>query len=147
MFGSVSRVSESVVINATQSKVWQKVQSLDLSFWSEVVSVEPSSSAANASGLAIGSTRTVTFKDGTVQIYRVVEVSELEHSISYELVESTPPVSYMSSISTIKVMAVTSNDSAFVMWSSLFSSDGGVEVTEDSKFKKRDALADLAASF
>ncbi|PVU85802.1 hypothetical protein BB559_001565 [Furculomyces boomerangus] len=141
MLPSTSKVIESTVIKAPIESTWAVIRDLDLSFWSVV----ESSTLQGTSPLEIGSSRKIKFKDGTVQTVRIVEISELNRSISYELVESVPPVPFMSSVNVITVKKVTSDNTCFIEWETYFSSDGGVEATEDSRFKKREALADLAA--
>ncbi|KAI8323456.1 Bet v1-like protein [Martensiomyces pterosporus] len=130
---------ESRVIKAPVEKVWDALRSQDFKFWSIVKSVEQPASATE-----VGSTRKVAFNDGTVQQYRLVEFSELKHSLTYEIVESEPAVPVLSAQHTIHVLRVSADDTAFVQWSSDFSSDGSSAAVQDSKYKKLEALADLA---
>jgi len=58
-------------------------------------------------------------------------------------------LSYTSVISTIRCFAVTSGQhegATFVQWSGNFSSDADAGVIEDARFKRKEALADLAAA-
>ncbi|PVU88793.1 hypothetical protein BB561_005688 [Smittium simulii] len=142
MLGSSSKSYASTVINAPLSAVWNKTKDLDFSFWSAVQSCTLEANSPQE----VGGCRKVTFKDGTVQTFRVIEISEINNSITYELIDSTPAVSFMSVVSTISLNYVTSNNSCFVSWDTTFSSDGGIEVTQDSYFKKQDALSDLEKS-
>ncbi|KAJ1915478.1 hypothetical protein H4219_004296 [Mycoemilia scoparia] len=140
MASSSSKVTVSRVVKAPIDKVWDAIAELDFTFWSLV---ERSDLVGRSPG-EIGSIRKVTFKDKTVQKYKVLEISELDHFITYELIESDPPVPVMSAIYTIHAQRVTSDNTTFVKWSSEFSSDGGLEATQDSKYKKQEALADLS---
>ncbi len=52
-------------------------------------------------------------------------------------------------MSTIRLFPITSGKNeghTFVQWSGIFSSDAGAGVIEDAKYKRREALADLAAA-
>lgn len=73
----------------------------------------------------------------------------IEHYITYSIITSEPAMSYSSVVSTIRCWAVTSGEhenSTFIQWTGNFSSDAGADVIEDAKFKRREALADLARS-
>lgn len=109
-----------------------------------------------------------TFKDGTVLEVKQEEHSTINHYITYSIITSSPELSYSSVLSTIRCYPVTSGEgegSTFVEWSGNFSSDadaGALPLTysiinhvdltlttitatiQDAKFKRRDALADLA---
>lgn len=82
-----------------------------------------------------------------------------------QVITSKPELSYTSVLSTIRCYAVTSGDlegSTFVEWTGNFSSDAdagepasqchaviykaneGIGVIQDAKFKRREALAELA---
>ncbi|GAA5826747.1 hypothetical protein JCM10212_002456 [Sporobolomyces blumeae] len=60
------------------------------------------------------------------------------------VITSEPALSYSSVISTITLHSVTTDNSTFVEWSGSFASDADASVIEDGKFKRREALADLA---
>ena len=73
----------------------------------------------------------------------------IDHFITYSVIASTPALSYTSVISTIRCYAVTSGaheSSTFVRWSANFSSDADAGVIEDARFKRKEALADLAGA-
>ncbi|KAJ3128329.1 hypothetical protein HK098_004738 [Nowakowskiella sp. JEL0407] len=138
---SVSRVDESRVFNKSVESVWETIKPLNFKFWSAVSKVE-----VEGDPNAVGSVRKVTFKDGAVQKYRVLELSDLERFITYEVFESSPPTAYLSAFHTIRVKKVTHDNSSYVEWSSEFSSGTDtVSVVEDSRFKKREAFNDLAS--
>ncbi|KAJ2512614.1 hypothetical protein GGI11_000701 [Coemansia sp. RSA 2049] len=133
--------TESCVINAPVDKVWEVLRKQDFKFWSIVKTVELPESTSE-----VGGVRITTFNDGTVQKHRLVEYSELKRSLTYELIDSVPPVTTLSAQHSFRVYPVTSNDSAYVQWRSTFSSDDSVAAVADSKYKKLDALAELAKS-
>ncbi|KAJ1859350.1 hypothetical protein LPJ73_001798 [Coemansia sp. RSA 2703] len=130
---------ESRVINASLTKVWSALKTQDFAFWSLVKSVEAPSSSQE-----VGGTRTVTFNDGTVQVYRLTEFSETNNSFSYEIVDSTPAIDVLSATHRIRVFPVTADNTTFVQWTSDFAAEGALEAVQDAKYKKAEALADLA---
>ncbi|KAJ2714540.1 hypothetical protein H4R19_001677 [Coemansia spiralis] len=132
---------ESRVIRAPVTRTWDALRCQDFAFWSLVKAVKFSTGP-----LEVGGTRTTTFVDGTVQKHRLLALSEADRSLTYELIDSDPAVASLSAQHTLRVFSVTADDSSFVQWSSDFSSDRAPEVVEDSKFKKLDALAELAKS-
>ncbi|CAF9925092.1 MAG: hypothetical protein HETSPECPRED_005741 [Heterodermia speciosa] len=72
----------------------------------------------------------------------------INNYITYSVIASTPALSYTSVLSTIRCYAVTSGPhegSTFVQWSANFSSDADAGVIEDARFKRTEALADLAS--
>jgi len=88
-----------------------------------------------------------TFKDGTVQEVKQEEHSSIYNYITYSIIDSNPAITYTSVISTIRCFEVTSGPSAgstYVQWSAHFSSDADAGVIEDARYKRKEALADLA---
>jgi len=108
-----------------------------------------------------------TFKDNAVIEVKQEEHSSINHYITYSVITAQPELTYSSVVSTIRCYAVTSGEaegSTFVEWTGNFSSDadagmythfwwmgGGCSLTilfagviQDAKFKRREALADLA---
>ncbi|KAJ2844034.1 hypothetical protein J3B02_005089 [Coemansia erecta] len=131
--------TESRVIKAPLGKVWAIIKTMNFSFWSLVKSVESSSSSQQ-----IGSTHTATFTDGTTQVYRVVEFSEINNSLTYEIIDSQPAIGVLSATNRIRVYPVTADDTTFVQWTSDFAAQGSQEAVEDAKYKKLEALSELA---
>jgi hypothetical protein len=87
----------------------------------------------------------------------------IDHFITYSVISAQPELSYSSAVSTIRVYPVTSGQHeghTFVTWTGNFSSDADASelyldtiqalsltqsgVIQDAKFKRREALADLA---
>ncbi|KAJ2469998.1 hypothetical protein EV174_006177, partial [Coemansia sp. RSA 2320] len=118
---------ESCVINASLEKVWNALRSQDFKFWSLVKSVEHAASPSE-----VGSVRNVTFKDGTVQQYRLLELSEIKRSLTYEIVDSEPAVVFLSAQHTLQVSPVTANNTSFVQWISDYSYDGAEAAVLDA---------------
>ncbi|KAJ9094849.1 hypothetical protein QFC19_007778 [Naganishia cerealis] len=89
-----------------------------------------------------------TFKDGTVQEVKQEEHSSLDHYITFSIISSQPALSYSSVLSTIRCYPITSGEfegSTYVTFSGSFAGDADAGVIEDGRFKRRDALKDLAA--
>jgi hypothetical protein len=134
-----TRVYESRVIQAPIDKVWEKIRSLDLSLWLDTVNKVELTGAAGE----VGSLRRVTFKDGTLQVFHLLELSDLHHSVTYDIIESHPAITVMSAVHTISLKRVSHDNTTLIEWSSDFSNDVNQEVLQDSKFKKQEGFASL----
>ncbi|KAL8706084.1 MAG: hypothetical protein Q9201_000849 [Fulgogasparrea decipioides] len=135
-------VTESAIISAPLAQVWHliKLQSFHR-FWSALKTASYIKEPATSPETDIVKWE---FKDGTVQDVKQEEHSAINHFITYSVIASTPALTYSSVISTIRCYAVTSGEqegSTFVTWSGNFS-----RVIEDARFKRTEALADLAAA-
>lgn len=88
-----------------------------------------------------------TFKDNTVLEVKQEEHSSINHYITYSVISSQPELSYSSVLSTIRLFPITSGElegSTFVEWTGNFSSDADAGVIQDARWKRREALSDLA---
>ncbi|MCJ1392817.1 hypothetical protein MMC18_005688 [Xylographa bjoerkii] len=138
-------VTESAVINAPLSAVWHLIKLQDFHhFWTKLEKSHHVKGTSHETDVVKW-----TFKDGTVLEVKQEEHSTIDHYITYSVITATPALSYSSVISTIRCFAVTSGQdegSTFVQWSGNFSSDADAGVIEDARFKRKEALADLAAA-
>ncbi|KAJ3353856.1 hypothetical protein HDU83_006348 [Entophlyctis luteolus] len=135
---STSRVSESRVLDASVDRVWDLVRPVTFAFWSAVQKVDVEGGPVDA----VGSVRVVYFKDGSVQKFRILELSDLEHYVTYEVFESSVPTLVLAAFHTIRLRKVTHDNTTFVDFSSEFASGPNTAaVIEDSKYKKIEALA------
>ncbi|KAK7179024.1 hypothetical protein DPSP01_003085 [Paraphaeosphaeria sporulosa] len=136
-------VSESAVIEAPFSAVWHLIKLQDFSkFWSKLEKSEVVKSSSPETDVIKW-----TFKDGTELDVKQEEHSSIDHFITYSVISSQPALSYTSVVSTIRAYPVTSGKhegQTFITWTGNFSSDADAGVIEDAKFKRREALADLA---
>ncbi|EMR71083.1 putative secondary metabolism biosynthetic enzyme [Eutypa lata] len=136
-------VVESAVIKAPLSQVWHHIKLQNFAdWWSALKSSEWVKGASDETDVVKWS-----FKDGTELEVKQEEHSTINHYITYGVITSKPGLSYTSVLSTIRLFAITSGDlenSTFVEWTGNFSSDADAGVIQDAKFKRRDALADLA---
>ncbi|KAK7941522.1 hypothetical protein PG997_002630 [Apiospora hydei] len=139
---TATSVVESAVIKAPLSHVWHHIKLQNFSaFWSALKSSEVVKSQEETDLVKW------TFNDGTELEVKQEEHSTINHYITYSIITSKPELSYTSVVSTIRCYAVTSGElenSTFVEWTGNFSSDADAGVIQDAKFKRRDALADLA---
>jgi len=135
-----TRVHESDIINAPIEKVWNAVRPLTFAFSHIVQKVALENKAAEAE---VGGVRHVTYKDGTEQHIKLLELSDIDYSVTYEIIESKPPVNYLSAIHTIRLRRVTKKNVTFIEAVSDFSHDASQAVIQDSKFKKLELFADL----
>ncbi|KAL6916357.1 hypothetical protein ACHAPO_007407 [Fusarium lateritium] len=136
-------VIESAVIEASFSDVWHLIKLQDFSkFYSALESSEWVKGSSPDTDIVKW-----TFKDGTVLEVKQEEHSSIDHYITYSVISSQPALSYTSVVSTIRAYPITSGQhegQTFVTWSGNFSSDADAGVIADAKFKRREALADLA---
>ncbi|KAH7066585.1 hypothetical protein FB567DRAFT_595172 [Paraphoma chrysanthemicola] len=136
-------VSESAVIQASFSDVWHLIKLQDFSkFWSALEKSDWVKGASDEADVVKW-----TFKDGTVVEVKQEEHSSIDHFITYSIISAQPELSYSSVVSTIRAYPVTSGQhegQTFVTWTGNFSSDADASVIQDAKFKRREALADLA---
>ncbi|KAI1123119.1 hypothetical protein F5Y10DRAFT_252556 [Nemania abortiva] len=136
-------VVESAVIRAPLSHVWHHIKLQNFSnFWSALKSSEFVKGVNNETDVVHW-----TFNDGTELDVKQEEHSTINHYITYSVITAKPNLTYTSVLSTIRCYAVTSGElegSTYIEWSGHFSTDADAGVIEDAKFKRRDALADLA---
>jgi len=137
-----TRVYESVVINAPLDRVWSQIRLLDFHFLSTVASCTFEDKAVYNT---VGGFRKITYKDKTEQRLHLLEYSESHNYLTYEVVSSTPAVTYSSAINTIQARRVTEDNATFVEFITDFSRDASSDVIADSRYKKHDYFKGLAA--
>jgi nucleoside-diphosphate kinase len=131
-----SRVQETAIIAFPIDQVWNVIRPVDFGFWANV-----SSCVEESEGV-----KKVTFNDKTTQKFKVTEISDQNHCVTFELVESTPPVEYLSASHTWRLRRVTSDGSTFFETESIYSSDASLNATQDSKYRKLDMFKELRAA-
>jgi glutathione S-transferase/predicted transcriptional regulator len=142
-----TRVWESTVIDAPVAAVWALVRPLDFSYMSTVASASVEGKLAPSE---VGSLHVISYKAGTgtstmVQKLRLSELSDSKHSISWDLVESTPAHHTMSASYSIRLRPITQRNMTFVEWVADFSRDVSAEAVADAVFKAREHFKALAA--
>jgi len=139
---TTSEVIESAVIRAPLSHVWHFIKLLEIpKFWSLIKKAEHVKGVSYDTDVVRW-----TFKDGNVVEVKQDEHSNLDHFITYSVINAEPELSYSGVVTTIRCWPVTCGefeDSTFVRWTSKFTSDADLGVIEDAKYKRRDALKDL----
>ncbi|KAL8802252.1 MAG: hypothetical protein Q9200_006652 [Gallowayella weberi] len=131
-------VTESAVIPAQLSHVWHLIKLQDFSSWWSKLQGDDFIKGASPETDVVK----WTFKDGTAW-------DTIDHYITYSIIVASPALSYSSVISTIRCYPITSGTAegqTFVTWTANFSSDADAGVIEDARFKRKEALADLAAA-
>ncbi|PMD58441.1 Bet v1-like protein [Hyaloscypha bicolor E] len=136
-------VTESAVISALFSSVWHLIKLESFSdFWTALVKSETVKDTSPDTDIVKW-----VFKDGTELEVKLEAHSTIDHYITYSVISAKPQLSYSSVVSTVRLFPITSGHhegQTFVQWTGNFSSDADAGVIEDAKFKRREALADLA---
>jgi len=140
-----TRIYESAILHAPIQKVWDAIRPLDFKFLPTVVAVSHDSKSSN--GSTVNSFRTIEYndKDKTKQQIHVVELSDSQTFVTFDLTASTPNVSYSGATHTIRLRAVTTKNRTFIEFTSDYSKDAGKDVIFDSMYKKHDFFVALAA--
>ncbi|KAJ9134323.1 hypothetical protein NKR23_g10180 [Pleurostoma richardsiae] len=135
-------VVASAVIKASLTDVWHLIKLQDFDkFWSALSKSEFIDSTKDTDVVKW------TFKDGTVLEVKQEEHSTINHYITYSVISASPELTYSSVVSTIRLFEVNSGElegSTFVQWTGNFSSDADAAVIQDARYKRSEALADLA---
>ncbi|KAJ4300124.1 hypothetical protein N0V88_002793 [Collariella sp. IMI 366227] len=147
---TTNEVIESAVIRAPLSHVWHFIKLGEFDkFWPAVNKAEHVKNVSNETDVVRW-----TFKDGSTAEVKQDEHSvrvyvNLDHFITYSVIDSKPDLTYSGVVSTVRCWAVSCGEfenSTFVRWTSKFSSDADLGVIEDAKYKRREALKGLEAA-
>jgi len=132
---------ESTVLTAPINKAWENLKSFQFHKFlaSHIKSVKFTSGSQNE----VGSVFEIGYKDGSVWTYRILEISELRHTIAYELIEANPSIEFTSKVTRIKLFKVTDNNWTYLSWETDFSNDVNSHIIQDQKFKKLEYLKDF----
>mmetsp|Transcript_18016 Transcript_18016/g.57621 ORF Transcript_18016/g.57621 Transcript_18016/m.57621 type:complete len:1112 (-) Transcript_18016:161-3496(-) len=141
-----SRVWESDHIPVPITKVWELVRGLKFDEWMPE-SVESVTLVDGGSPFVVGSVREVKYKNDAVWHLRLLELSELQYMVSWEVVSTEPAAHFSSRVDTIQLRRVSESDGTFIEWTTDFSADATPAVTEDCRLKKQDALSALHRVF
>jgi len=137
--------TESSVVDKPISKVWEELKLFNFEklFPTNVKSLKFTGGNCNdARGVF-----DLTYSDGSVWSYGILEVSDQKRKISFELIEATPEVSFTSVQHTIKLIKVTAENNTFIEWSSDYTNDVNSHIIQDSKYKKLECFADMKKYF
>ena len=89
----------------------------------------------------------VEYTDGAHWTLRINEISELRHSIGYEVLATEPIHSATSIQGVITLHNVTALKHTYVEWATDFSNDADAQVIADQKYKKLEFFAEMAKTF
>lgn len=136
---------ESCVLGSPIGVIWDAIKSLDFAKFlpSSVSSVKFVTGDCNDRG----SVFSIEYLDCSEWTYRIVEISDSRRTISYELIDAKPDITFSWLQVTIKLHQVTENNSTFLMWETDYSNDVNASIVQDGKFKKLDAFQDLRKIF
>jgi len=134
-------VWESFHLRAPLDRVWPLVRPATFAYLPTVADADTKEAHTE-----VGGSRTVRYKDGTVQTLRITHLSELDHSIGWDLVSSAPATTFSAQSHTVRLRTVTETNSTFIEWTTQFSSDASQEVLQDAKFKQIDNFHAIAVS-
>lgn len=158
-------VSESAVIEAPLAQVWHLIKLQDFStFWSKLSTsefVKDSSPEADVvrwtftdktvldvkqEEHSVGFSSLCTSQHSAISSTNHVSQA-IDHYITYSIISAEPSLTYTSVVSTVRCYPITSGKHAghtYVTWTGNFSSDAGADVVQDGRYKRQEALADLA---
>jgi glutathione S-transferase len=132
-------VWESFHLRAPIDRVWPLVRPATFAYLPTVADADTKDAHTE-----VGGSRTVRYKDGTVQTLRITHLSELDHSIGWDLVSSAPATTFSAQSHTVRLRTVTETSSTFIEWTTQFSADASQEVLQDAKFKQIDNFTAIA---
>jgi len=138
-----TRVYESAIIATNPDAVWAAIKPLDFHFLPIVTSVELEDK--HSTFATVGTIRRVTYADKTVQRVKLVELSDAQRFVTWEVIDSVPALTYSSAIHTIKLRRVTEDGHTFIEFTSDYAKDAKNDVIVDSKFKKLEFFKAVAA--
>jgi len=139
-----TRIWNSAVIEAPIDQVWAELRSFKFA-WNPLVTgtdVEEKKSASE-----VGAVLRVSYKDKTVQRLKVVEISDLTHTLSWDLIESVPHVTVLSASHTVKLRRISETNTVFIEWTTDFSKDADATVTADASYKQKENFTSLNKLF
>jgi len=139
-----TNVYESVVLDLLIGEAWQTVENLDFKWLPTVTGCVFENKASPAD---VGGIRTVTFKDGTVQQFKLTERSDAHHELSWDLIETTPAIGALSVSWTLKLTPVNKpKNRVFVEWTADFARDASNAVLLDAKFKAKEHFVHIRSA-
>ena len=136
--------TESCVIEAKIADVWAKIRYWKLEELAP--SIVRSTEWTDGDAGRVDSIVKISYTDAT-WYWRVTELSERNHTLAYELVQTEPAIPVSSIVGELALEAVTDSDQTFLRWSHEYSNDVDNEFMGDAKWKKRDMFSAIKATF
>lgn len=116
--------------------------------WAQVLPSRVTSTTFTDGGAGtVGSHVRVTFNDGSVWVYHVMEVSDIYHKLVFELVAAEPELTYTGALHTMRLYRDTVLGQTFMVWETDYTNDAGLDVVQDSKYKKHEFFTGANHSF
>ena len=120
-------VFRSMILNAPIERVWQMVRPFDgLVDWNPAV---VGARIEKGSPFAPGTIRHLDIANGTVYRETLLELSDLEHFYTYDILESPLPVRHY--VSTHRFVPITATAQTLGIWESRFDCDEPLEAEMD----------------
>jgi hypothetical protein len=118
--------AESCVVKCPVNVVWDclKQSKFDKILPSSITSCKVVSGNCCELGMVISE----DFTNGENMSFRLVEISELRHTLSFEVIDSTSQLPFSSMVTTIKMKQITEDNTTFICWETVFSNDVSVDV-------------------
>jgi len=117
-----TRAFASAIIPLPIEKVWAVLR--DFTFPKRLISgVESVEILEGKAGDSVGATRVMKWAAGGVRQHRLLELSDLYHFATWELVFSDPPSEAEGHISLLRCFRISETNQTLVEWSADFSAD------------------------
>lgn len=132
--GLLARAESSAVVPCALADVWEVLRKFT---WPARVLpqlVKEAEMEADARPTEVGAVRTLTWHSGEWQRQRLLELSDLTHSTTWEVEASSSPLEASAQQSSLRLMRVTEDNFCFIQMITEFSSDASADlVTWQSK--------------
>ena len=136
---------DSAVINLPTDKAWESFKRFNL----HKINPERFEKVEWISGSegAVDAVAKITYKDGAVWEVVISEVSNLKHTIAYNVISAEPALGFTSLQGAIVLRSVTLDNKTLIEWHTDVSNDADASVVQDQHFKKLEFFRDLQAKF
>jgi hypothetical protein len=133
--------SESCVIPVSIEKSWGVFKSFKLD---KVLPTHLKSSEFVSGGPnQLDSVVRLTYADGAVWQLRINEISDVKHTLGYQVISTEPAHQVTSIIGRFKFHPVTDENQTFLEWTTEYSNDVDANVIIDQKYKKLEFFFEL----
>jgi len=94
----------------------------------------------------VGSVRTITWHTGEIRKHKMLELNDLKHIITWELLESNVPQEVMAVISSISCKHISEHNHTLVQWSTEYSADVSPSLIKFDQNSFHDNLQEIRVS-
>lgn len=116
----MTKVYASAVLDAPVATIWNIIRDFSaVNQW--LPGVSRSDLEANSGSTSVGSTRHLTFEDGSTMREQLLALSDAETFVTFTILASEVPV--RDYVTTIRLQPITDGDRTFISWSSEFAVD------------------------